>query len=739
MRIVKLIIPVFLIWVFYPLVGNKGYPQDGLPPQWIAISAGWSHTVAQKSDGTLWAWGDNVYGQLGAGDCIRRYEPVQVGADNDWKTFSCGNSYTLAVKKDGTLWGWGVIIVRGYKGDFTLSYGDKPVQINNDAYWQQVSAGYGYALAIKTDGTLWSWGFDSPHDGQLGLGDAVSRDKPTQVGADVDWVDISCFLNHSAAIKKDGTLWTWGCNFACALGLGVENYNVMSKTVPTLITGTGWKSVSCGSYYTTAVKQDGTLWAWGHNEILGIEQTIYEPLQIGKGTNWQEISAGYNHIIARKANGSIWGWGHGFQGQLGLSDSNNRKSPCQIGDEFDWQTISAGSEHTAAIKQDGSIWVWGSNSAGQLGLMLQEAKENKPNQVESDKRWYKVFAGRFHSGAIDMSNKLLMWGDNSFAQLGVGDNINRTYPAQVGQNADWAQISPGGYFTAALKQDGTLWGWGSNVDGELGLRKPPTPGTLTYSEPVRIDNSSDWKQISSGWGHCVGIKQGGAILSWGNNEYGQLGWGDISRKQATPTQIDADSDWLYATAGWRHTIALKQNGSLWGWGWNASGQVGIENDFKDILIPCQIGPYSDWRFVSAGNEHTAAIKTDGTLWAWGRNDAGQLGLGDAVSRTTPTQVGTDKDWQIVACGGFHTLAIKTDGTLWGWGNNYSGELGLGDTDPKTSPVQITPDTNWDGVACGYCHTIAVKKDDTLWAWGFSRYGQLGISLNKYAPTLLMIQ
>ncbi len=135
--------------------------------------------------------------------------------------------------------------------------------------------------------------------------------------------------------------------------------------------------------------------------------------------------------------------------------------------------------------------------------------------------------------------------------------------------------------------------------------------------------------------------------------------------------------------------------------------------------------FSLWEVVAAGFAHTVAIKTDGTLWAWGYNEYGQLGDGTWEDKNTPTQIGTDTDWEAVAAGDYHSLALKTDGTLWVWGNNGYGQLGDGTTVNKNIPTRIGIDTDWSAIAAGFYHTIALKSDDTLWAWGYNNYGQLG--------------
>jgi uncharacterized protein YjdB len=187
------------------------------------------------------------------------------------------------------------------------------------------------------------------------------------------------------------------------------------------------------------------------------------------------------------------------------------------------------------------------------------------------------------------------------------------------------------------------------------------------------------------------------------------------------------------SAGGLHTIALESNGSLWAWGSNDSGQLG-DNTATNRNAPVSIGT-GNWKAVSGGDFHSIALKSDGSLWAWGYNGHGQLGDGTATDRHAPVQIGTDEDWMAVSAGGGHTVALKSDGSLWAWGSNDFGELGIGNTTSSRAPVQIAAEKNWTAVSAGGNHTVALKSDGSLWAWGNNIYGQLGdgTAANRNAP------
>jgi alpha-tubulin suppressor-like RCC1 family protein len=167
---------------------------------------------------------------------------------------------------------------------------------------------------------------------------------------------------------------------------------------------------------------------------------------------------------------------------------------------------------------------------------------------------------------------------------------------------------------------------------------------------------------------------------------------------------------------------------MWTWGYNGQGQVG-DGTRVSRSSPVQVGALTNWSQIAAGNGHTAAVKTDGTLWAWGNNNnpngGGQLGLNDVLFRSSPVQVGALTNWSQIAAGRLHTAAIKTDGTLWAWAQNIRGQVGDNTVVARSSPVQVGALTNWSQIAAGGYHTAAIKTDGTLWTWGYNANGQVG--------------
>lgn len=349
-------------------------------------------------------------------------------------------------------------------------------------------------------------------------------------------------------------------------------------------------------------------------------------------------------------------------------------------------------------------------------------------------------AGAAHSAVIDSAGKLWAWGANNAGQLGNGTANNNRVPVLIGEG--FAQVSAGANHTLAIKPDGSLWAWGNNAYGQLGN------GTFTSSTvPVLVGNG--FQQAAAAKYFSAALKTDGSLWTWGNNEVGNLGNGTratCSSSNTTacsdeaysgarqPTQIGAGYSAISANAGAFHVLALKPDGTVWAWGLGESGQIG-NNSTLNALSPVQVG--SGFTTISAGRSSSFAIKADGTLWAWGSNSSNQLGTGTTkLSEPLPVLVGAG--YSQVSAGGItgvegialpfgntHTLALKTDGTLWAWGQNTYGQLGDGTTATRSTPVQIG-NTRFSNISAGGLHSMATTADGTLYAWGNNTMAQTGL-------------
>lgn len=325
--------------------------------------------------------------------------------------------------------------------------------------------------------------------------------------------------------------------------------------------------------------------------------------------------------------------------------------------------------------------------------------------------------------ALKTDGTLWNWGENTFYQLGNNnffDNHEVTATTLTGQIRFF---TAGRLNTFVIKNDGTLWGTGDNLYGNLGINSANEYSQLF----IQVGLLADWKQVSAGSGFTLATKTDNTLWGWGQNDLYQMGNGTCCADRLSPGQIGTDADWKHAIActSARVGLAIKTNGTLWGWGGNAGGLLG-ESNISSRPYPTQIGTDSNWETLVTGAAHALALKTDGTLWAWGVGVNGQTGdtLPPTFFRSSPRQVGTDT-WIYIACGFQSSFGIKSDGTLWGWGRNDAGQLGDGTTVERRLPVQIGTDSDWVAVAAGYQHGVALKSNGALYTWGTNDFGQLG--------------
>ena len=365
----------------------------------------------------------------------------------------------------------------------------------------------------------------------------------------------------------------------------------------------------------------------------------------------------YEMIDQYAKTGSLWLCGRNYYGQLGNNATVDRSSPIQtIAAGTNWKLVSCGDYNTTAIKTDGTLWTWGYNNFGQLGNNTTTNRSSPAQTVAGGTNWKQVYAYYSHTAAIKNDGTLWLWGRNNYGQLGDNTTVNKSSPVQtVAAGTNWKQVACGPNRTAAIKTDGTLWLWGWNNYGQLG-----TNNTTSRSSPVQtVSGGTNWKQVACD-NHVAAIKTDGTLWLWGGNGYGQLGDNTInsfSGKSSPVQTVASGTNWKQVSCGYWNTVAIKTDGTLWAWGYNYYGALG-DNTTVNKSSPVQtVAGGTNWKQVFS-KKPTAAIKTDGTLWIWGANSMGALGDNTTVNKSSPVQtVAGGTNWKQVSCGSQHAAAI----------------------------------------------------------------------------------
>jgi alpha-tubulin suppressor-like RCC1 family protein len=465
--------------------------------------------------------------------------------------------------------------------------------------------------------------------------------------------------------------------------------------------------------HAVGIKSDSTLWTWGRNNAgqLGLADSVERnvPTQVGSLT-WNTAAVGAEFTVAIRSNGTLWAWGKNADGQLGLGDTVDRSAPVQVGVATTWAQVAAGANFVIAVQTNGTLWAWGGNASSQLGLG-DTTSRNVPTQVGVATNWYTnasaytLAAGTAHAIARNSSGQLFTWGLNTSGQLGHGDTSSRTTPTQVGTLTLWSNMTCGPNSSFALQgTTGSLWAWGNNNSSVLG------DGTTTSrSSPVQIGTATTWNFITAGGGHTLARRSDGSLWAWGGNSaFAAQALGDSGVRSA-PLRVGTENTWAAVAAGNLHTAATQTNGTLWTAG---SGQFGQLAHPASLLTPIANNVIA----MGANTYSSHYIRSDGTLWGVGSN-FGDVGDGTNTRRTQPVQIGVDTNWQVLAAGVTHTLALRSNGTLWANGINASSQLGDGTTTTRNSFVQIGVAADWAKIATGQLHSAGIKSNGTLWAWG----------------------
>ena len=689
------------------------------------ISAGWN-SLAVKQDGSVLTWGSDVLGQLGIGTKVYRDQPGLVPGLSGVVKVSIGyGGQVVALKSNATVWAWGDNS-EGQLGDGTTANRPNPTPMKGWTDVIDIATGSKETIALRADGTVWSWG--------------NSRGQSVAVPGLTNIVAIAGFSQHALALKKDGTVWAWGWNSSGELGDGTEIY----RDAPVAVYGLKEvEAIAAGLGFSVALKRDGTVWTWGWNKsgqlgdqtqinratparienlsnVVAISAGAYGAAAVksdGKVSNWGSprleslanlsdvvsVAFGDTHAIVLNRNGTIWTVGENNEGQLGNGSTTDSSTPLSILGIADVVAVAAAPGNSAVLKRDGTVWIWGGSHDSMLGVALT-TNSSIPVGVNGLHNVTAAAVGYSHVVALKTDRTVWAWGGNYSSELGDGTHKSRATPGKVQGLSDVASVAARYDRSAALKTDGTVWIWGKRGQVEFA-----TDGSTSYPEdstPTLLPGFTGIQEIALGRYHTVALKANGTVWTWGNNASGQLGNGttiDNMVLSVVPgltevVAVAAGGDWVVVAGRWGggYSVALKKDGSVWAWGDNQFGQLGNGTYNNYSTSPVKVPVISRVIAIAAGYSHTLALDSDGKLWAWGFNDRGQLGLGDGTKGyiwIVPELVGTG--FTNLAAGLDHGIALKRDGTLWSWGENIVGQLGDGTLAERVAPVLVVNETGTD--------------------------------------------
>ena len=748
------------------------------------IVGGNSHFVALKADGTVWAWGYNNNGELGI-----EQDNVSKPTDTNQKDvidIAAGDNFTVLLKKDGTVWATGSN-GSGQLGQNNTTMSKSFIQVkshNGKGYLTDVidiTANGSYVAALKKDGTVWAWGYN--RYGQLGNNSTTSKYLPTRVANVNNIMDIAAGEKHLVLLDSDGSVWATGKNDYGQLGINYVSSRDKGLSVPVKMLNssgngelTNISKIVAGTEYTLLVTESGTLLSCGYNNYGQLAQgniknallpVISKDSNGNAITNVKDISAkGYLASILRE-DGTVWTVGQNIYGAAANGTKTNNNLYKQVLSEDRKQVFTNGilvsntSKTIAIADNNGKVYTSGYNGEhGQLGINNSDINSQtylecitKINAEIQEKNIILNLIGTTKQIEIkkdlglnilckdleedkitfkSQNEKIVTVDDNGLlTSLKFGstiinvknENTKRTESITVkvlGKGGiTIPKVESGRWFSVALKADGTVWAWGNNNYGQLGLNTTSTK----ILKPTKI-NLNNVVDIACGDYFTLFLKQDGTVWATGLNSSGQLGNNSKTTKEIIPVKVKDLSDIIKIATGNAHALALKSDGTVWAWGGNGSRQLGDGTTTKR-LAPVQVQNLQNIKEISAGMNTSFAVDSYGDTYAWGSNTYGKLGLGKTTTVKAPEMIWDVRNVSTVSTKNDFTLLLTEKGDVYSFGLNTDGQLGLGNTEKQISPKKINSLSNIEYISAGYDHALAKRSDGTVYGWGKGAYYQFG--------------
>lgn len=747
------------------------------------IAAGEGNSFVMDAAGQVFAFGDNSFGQIGDNTTYTRYFPIQILNDLTIIRIAACPGHTLAIDDRYNIFTWGKNNY-GQLGINSTIQQNTPQNITGSfpELIADVACGDSFSFGLALSGRLYSWGKND--FGQLGL-DSVEQfvPVPRKVTGLLNIkrvIKVAAGTNHVLALAEDATLYSWGINEYGQLGDGKGGAN-FSRTVPYMIhsdylfgthavIGIG---VSASSSY--ALLSNGTLYSWGSNVPYGqlgdnsslVYRTNPSAVPFDPDAHpIKSLSVGKHHAIALSSNGTAYGWGQGEFGQLGDYTFKTRRSPSAVGNTLPQRYItgvSTGVSHTlflysgvscfGIVFDDPSVCSWRGNCTALNHCECPPSYGGDDCSIAQcyDKYAYDptVCSGGGRCVSLDTcvcfqgySGKkceiagygyLYASGDDSYSQLG-SRNLGVQHVVEQSMTFYGRLINvvvPAYDYTMLRTVDGDIYTFGRGDAGQLGVE-----GVTTTGLPQHILQGLTIVSICGGMTHAMALEANGTVFAWGSNAYGQIGINSPEQTQPTPTRVTGKllhEDVVAIACGGYHSMALSFNGTVLTWGYNLNGELG-DNSFILKYEATRVGALLQGKRIvqiAAGMHHSMALGSDGTVYSWGRNNRGQLGDTTKTNRFLPVQVPGPlyglPVYHIVA-GGYFSAALAVDGRIYSWGANDGGQLGDGTTidRPTATAVSILPvNESVVTVSAGGTFMHAITATRRIYSWGENMVGQLG--------------
>lgn len=703
-----------------------------LPPTGFAfdsIASGERHGCGLR-DGEAFCWGNNQFGQLGAGHTITLLEPTRVYTELRFRSISAFGNHTCAIAVDGRAHCWGSNEF-GQLGIGSTHDALVPAPVAGGRAWKSISVGSIGTCAIDEGNQAFCWGKN--FWGQLGDGTTTDRLVPTAVAGGHAFGQVTIRASHACGVTTAGTALCWGANTFGELGDSTSTGRHQPTPVKTTLS---WKMVLPTTDFTCGLTTSGAAYCWGnHNYGYLGDGTEYPypvrrtPTAVAGGHSFTTITTGYSHTCGLEDTGAAWCWGRATEGQGGSGNTATPKEPAAVADGVPFAMLSAGPNHTCGTSRDGRAFCWGSNYWGQLGdgtnitrytpfggvvypgfsLMLTPTA---PGLRKGDTTTVVVTATRF--GTFDGPISLEVEG------LLTGVTASNTWiPAESRVTSI--------LLTAA--EDATIGRTTIIVSGSgSGVGSSPRATANLYVQP--LVPTGPFQHIAAGGSHSCALTDVGQAFCWGFNGYlanlGGGALGDATLYERTfPTAVYTNTLWAQITAGGLFTCALDKTGAPYCWGRNGMGQLG-NKDTQNRHVPTAVATTLKFDTLQAGTDFVCGLSA-GSAYCWGNNEVGQLGDGTTVRRLEPTAVAGGITFRSISVHATaqYACGVAVDGKAYCWGRNSHGQLGTGSFDLSMQPALVTGGRTWKSLSAGNNTTCGIADSGVTYCWGTGANGAVG--------------